>query len=63
MSKQNVKKFKKNDFSYEEEDNYDNRSYYLEKKKQKRLEKALKTKDISGLLEEDEDDYYEDDWK
>lgn len=63
MSKQNVKKFKKNDFSYEEEDNYDNRSYYLEKKKQKRMEKALKTKDISGLLEEDEDDYYEDDWK
>jgi hypothetical protein len=63
MSKQNVKKFKKNDFSYEEEDNYDNRSYYLEKKKQKRIEKALKTKDISGLLEEDEDDYYEDDWK
>jgi len=63
MSKQNVKKFKKNDFSYEEEDNYDNRSYYLEKKKQKRLEKALKTKDISGLLEEDEDDYHEDDWK
>jgi len=63
MSKQNVKKFKKNDFSYEEEDNYDNRSYYLEKKKQKRIEKALKTKDISGLLEEDEDDYYENDWK
>lgn len=67
MSKQNVKKFKKNDYSYEEEDNYDNRSYYLEKKNQKRMEKALKTKDISILVENDEDDFdpytIDDDWK
>lgn len=57
MSKQNIKKFKKNDYSYEEEDNYDNRSYYLEKKKNKRIERAIKTKDISTLIEEEEEEF------
>lgn len=64
MSKSSLKKFKKNDYWYdEEEDNYDNRSRYLEKKKHKLVERALRTKDISLLsdeeLEEYEDDYYE----
>ena len=61
MSKNTIKKFKKNDYSYEEEDQYDNRSRYLEKKNEKRIERALKTRDISSLTEEDEDDYWEED--
>mgnify|MGYP003321349272 CR=1 FL=1 len=61
MSKNIIKKFKKNDYSYEEEDQYDNRSRYLEKKNEKRIERALKTRDISSLTEEDEDDYWEED--
>ena len=63
MSKNIIKKFKKNDYSYEEEDQYDNRSRYLEKKNEKRVERALKTRDISALIEEDEDedDYWEED--
>lgn len=64
MSKSSLKKFKKNDYwNDEEEDNYDNRSRYLEKKKHKLVERALRTKDISLLsdeeLDEYEDDYYE----
>jgi hypothetical protein len=61
MSKQNIKKFRKNDFSYDdnEEENYDYRNSYIEKKKQKRIEKALKTKNIQDLLDEDD---YEEDW-
>jgi hypothetical protein len=55
MSKQ-IKKFRKNDYSYDEEDQIETRSNYLEKKKAKLVERALKTKDISSLLE-DEDDY------
>lgn len=59
MSK-NLKKFKKNDRSYEEEDQYDTRSNYLEKRQAKRVDRALKTKDISALMSEDDDeaDYY-----
>ncbi|CAB4162954.1 hypothetical protein UFOVP787_198 [uncultured Caudovirales phage] len=55
MSK-NLKKFKKNDYSYEDEDHVDNRSNYLEKKQAKRISRALKTKDISALMSEDEGD-------
>jgi hypothetical protein len=60
MTKNTIKKFRKNDFSYEDEDRYDTRSYYLEKKKAKRVDRALKTKDIYGLIEdheEQENDY------
>lgn len=55
MSK-NLKKFKKNDFSYEEEDQYETRSNYLEKRQAKRVDRALKTKDISALLEDEDDE-------
>ena len=56
MSKQQIKKFRKNDYSYDEqEDYYDNRSNYLEKKRQKKVDRALRTKDISALLEDEED--------
>jgi len=62
MSKNTIKKFKKNDYAYEEEDMYDNRSNYLERTNAKRMERALKTKDIDALSEdEDDDDYWEED--
>ena len=55
MSKQTIKKFRKNDWN-DEEEYQDNRSNYLEKKNQKRVERALRTKDISALIEDDEDE-------
>ena len=55
MSKQTIKKFRKNDWN-DEEEYQDNRSNYLEKKNQRRVERALRTKDISALIEDDEDD-------
>lgn len=61
MSKSSVKKFKKNDYwNEEDEDRYDNRSRYLEKKKHKLVERALRTKDITVLTEEEFDEYDED---
>lgn len=54
MSKQTIRKFRKNDY-YEDEER-EQRSDFIEKKNQKRLERALKTKDIS-ILGEDEDDF------
>lgn len=65
MSKSTFKKFKKNDYSYEDEDDeyYDNPRNRVNKKETKRLERALKTKDINALIEEedfeDEEYYYE----
>lgn len=55
MSKQTIKKFRKNDWS-DEQEFQDNRSNYLEKKSQKKVDRALRTKDISALVE-DEDEY------
>jgi len=52
MSKQ-LKKFRKNDFSYDDVEIYDNRSTYLERKNKRRTERALRTKDISALVAED----------
>lgn len=61
MSKSSLKKFKKNDYwNEEDEDRYDNRSRYLEKKKHKMVERALRTKDISILDNEEFDEYDED---
>ena len=56
MSKSNFKKFRKNDWSYDDEEYVDNRSNYLEKKKQKKVDRALRTKDISALVEDDEEE-------
>lgn len=56
MSKSSIKKFKKNDYWDDEEDNYDNRSRYLEKRKHKLVERALRTKDISILTDEQLED-------
>lgn len=55
MSKSALKKFKKNDYSDHEEYHDDPRNR-VNKYKEKRVERALRTKDISSLLEEDEDD-------
>jgi len=62
MSKNNLKKFKKNDYSYDdEEDFYDNPKNRVNKRELKRFERALKTKDISVLIEDDLD--IEEDWE
>lgn len=63
MSKSTFKKFKKNDYFYEDEDEdyYDNPRNRVNKKESKRLERALKTKDINALVEEDYIDDY-DEW-
>lgn len=65
MSKSTFKKFKKNDYSYDDDEDeyYDNPRNRVNKKESKRLERALKTKDINALIDEedyeDEDYYYE----
>jgi hypothetical protein len=57
MSKSAFKKFRKNDWSYDDvEEASDHRSNYLEKKNQKRVDRALRTKDITALVEDDEDE-------
>lgn len=58
MNKSSIKKFKNRDWieDDEDEDYIDNRSRYLEKKKNKLVNKALKTKDISIFTSEDYDD-------
>ena len=55
MSKQTIKKFRKNDWSDDEEfsDNPRNR---INKHLEKRVDRALRTKDISALIEEDDDE-------
>ena len=62
MSKQQIKKFRKNDYSYddEEDQSYSARNF-IDKRKEKRVERALRTKDISALVEEDDYDDY--DWE
>jgi hypothetical protein len=59
MSKQTLRKFKKNDFSFDEDEEYVDHKNKIDKRKQKRFERALKTKDISALIETDE---LMDDW-
>lgn len=57
MSKSRSKHFDDHDeFDYNP---YGRKSEYLDKKRAKRIQKALKTRDIDGLLEQNDD--YEDD--
>lgn len=58
MSKQ-LKKFRKNDYYSDEEEIYEYRSTYLERKSKRRTERALRTKDITALVEEDDIDEWE----
>jgi hypothetical protein len=64
MSKSTFKKFKKNDYSYDDEDDeyYDNPRNKVNKKESKRFERALKTKDVRALVEDEDyvDEY--DEW-
>ena len=53
MSKSSLKKFKKNDYSYEDDENYSPRSY-VDKRKVRRIDRALKTKDLTMLLDDEE---------
>jgi SOS response regulatory protein OraA/RecX len=59
MSKQTIKKFRKNDWNDDEEfsDNPRNR---INKRLEKRVDRALRTKDISALIEDDYIDEFED---
>ena len=61
MSKSAIKKFRKNDFSHDEDDMNDTRKRF-DKRKDKRVERALKTKDISTLIHIEENDDFEDDF-
>ena len=65
MSKQLIKKFRKNDWSYDEEE-YTSPKQRVNKSKERRVERALRTKDISSLtvyedegLDPDDFDYME----
>ena len=59
MSKSTLKKFRKNDYSDQDEYRADPRDN-VNKRKEKRIERALRTKDISSLLEDEEEEYYDD---
>jgi hypothetical protein len=59
MSKQTLRKFKKNDYSYDDEDEYIDHKNKVDKRKQRRIERALRTKDISVLIENDENNDWE----
>lgn len=62
MSKTNKKYSNKyNDYRFEEEDEeyYETKSK-VDKRKQRRIERALKTKDLTTLIENEE--YINDDW-
>ena len=54
MSKSSLKKFRKNDYTDRDEYNDDPRDRE-NKRNAKRVERALRTKDISSLVEEDYD--------
>jgi hypothetical protein len=60
MSKQNLRKFKNNDYSFDEEEDFVDVKNKVDKRKQRRFERALKTKDINALLDTEE---FEDSWE
>jgi hypothetical protein len=63
MSKSSLKKFRKNDYTDRDEYNDDPRDRE-NKRNAKRVERALRTKDISSLVEEDYEngDDYQFEW-
>jgi hypothetical protein len=65
MSKSAIKKFKKNDYSDRDEFHDDPRERE-QKRNAKRVERALRTKDISAFVEDedqDNDDLIDNNWK
>ena len=62
MSKGSLKKFRKNDYN-DDEDNYGHAiSNYANKKREKRMNHALRTKNIDELLEAEDEDF-DHDWQ
>ena len=59
MSKSALKKFRKNDYNDNDEFRDDPRERE-NKRKAKRVERALRTKDISALIEDEEQDFIDD---
>jgi hypothetical protein len=59
MSKSAIKKFKKNDYSDKEEFHDDPRERE-QKRNAKKVQRALRTKDVSLFLEDDDYDFAED---
>jgi len=59
MSKSALKKFKKNDYSDHDEYHDDPREKE-NKRKAKRVERALRTKDISALIVDEDQDFVDD---
>ena len=55
MSKSSIKKFSKNDWSYYDDEYDTNPKEKVNKRKEKRVERALRTKDITALTEDDEE--------
>jgi hypothetical protein len=53
MSKSQFKKFRKNDYSYDDEEYFENTRDRVNKRKEKRVDRAIKTKDISALTYEE----------
>jgi hypothetical protein len=65
MSKSAIKKFKKNDYSDRDEFHDDPRERE-QKRNAKRVERALRTKDISAFVEDEDqdiDDLNDNNWK
>ncbi len=60
MSKQSFKKFKKNDYSEEDDYLYKDKSK-MDKRKARRIKRAIQTRDISNFANDDEDYFYADD--
>ena len=60
MSKSSFRKFKKNDYFHDEDEFHDDVRNRMNKRHEKRVERALRTKDISALVEdEDQDQEYD----
>lgn len=59
MSKSALKKFRKNDYNDNDEFRDDPRERE-NKRKAKRVERALRTKDISALIEDEDQDFIDD---
>lgn len=59
-----IKKFRNTDSSYNDEDRvFEAYKNTIDKHREKRVERALKTKDISALIEDEDDDWLHlDDW-
>jgi hypothetical protein len=59
MSKSALKKFKKNDYS-DRDEYYDDPRERENKRRAKREQRALRTKDISALIEDEDQDFVDD---